>query len=65
MEVLVNGETVELGAQQLAEVLRELGYVSDQIVVAINESFVPKAEWNLAKLCEHDRLEVLSAIEGG
>lgn len=65
MELLVNGEKIELSVERLPEALRELGYTHDQVVVAINEIFVPKAKWNSTRLCHRDRLEVLSAIEGG
>ena len=65
MEVIVNGDLVTIAAQPLDEALKSLGYECRKVVVAVNETFVPRTDWSTHKLQSNDRIEVLSAIQGG
>ena len=65
MQITVNGESVNVENIRLDSVLLELGYNCKRVVVAINDSFVPKLEWPQRELLGSDRVEVLAAIEGG
>ena len=65
MQVIVNGDFVEVQSEELEAVLQELGYECKKVVVAINETFVPKTEWSTRSVLPKDRVEVLSAMQGG
>ena len=65
MDVIVNGDRLEIKNQQLSQVLESLGFECKRIVVALNETFVPRKDWETVTLTNNDRLDVLSRIEGG
>ncbi len=65
MHVIYNGDRVSLDAEVLAEVLRSLGFADRRVVVAVNETFVAKEDWPSYRVRTGDRLDVLSAMEGG
>ena len=65
MELIINGTTERLESQNLKEAVAELGFDTSNVVIAINATFVPRQQWESVSLNPHDRLEILSAIEGG
>ncbi len=65
MDVICNGDRVSVDAERLPEVLDSLGFADRRVVVAVNETFVAKEEWPSYRVRAGDRLDVLSAIEGG
>ena len=65
MQIYVNGDLTDIQQDSLGKVIEALGYERHKVVVAVNETFVPRLEWSLRKLSEQDRVEVLSAIQGG
>ena len=65
MDVIVNGDRVKLDSPELMLVLEKLGYECKKIVVAVNETFVPRDDWNSVKLSSGDRLDILGRLEGG
>lgn len=65
MHIFCNGDRVNLDVERLAEALERLGYTERRVVVAVNETFVAKEEWTSYRVRAGDRLDVLSAIEGG
>ena len=65
MDVVRNGDRINLDVDRLAEALDALGFAERRVVVAVNETFVAKEEWPSYRLHTGDRLDVLSAIEGG
>ncbi|MCY4566097.1 MAG: sulfur carrier protein ThiS [Gammaproteobacteria bacterium] len=65
MHIFCNGDRVNLDVERLAEALERLGYTERRVVVAVNEAFVAKEEWPSYRVRAGDRLDVLSAIEGG
>ena len=65
MDIFCNGDRVNLDVERLAEALERLGYTERRVVVAVNETFVAKEEWTSYRVRAGDRLDVLSAIEGG
>jgi sulfur carrier protein len=66
MIVSVNGERRELpeGAT-LAEVVAELTAAPSGVAAALNEAVVPRGGWAAERLREGDRVEVLTAVQGG
>ena len=65
MDIFCNGDRVSVDTERLGEALECLGYASRRVVVAVNETFVAKEEWPSYPVRAGDRLDVLSAIEGG
>lgn len=66
MELVVNGEarTVAAGAT-LGELVDCLGRGRAGIAVARNGEVVPRSEWDATPLAGGDRIEVLTAAQGG
>ena len=65
MHVVCNGKRVRVAADRLADVVRALGFGERKAVVAVNESFVAKADWASFRVQAGDRLDILSAMQGG
>lgn len=65
MKIEVNGETREVTAAQLDAALAELGWGEAKVATALNGRFVPAGARGETMLSDGDRLEVLSAMQGG
>ena len=65
MHVFVNGDRVRLDTDLLAEIVEALGFGDRKVVVAVNETFVAKTEWPSYQVRSEDRLDILSAMQGG
>ena len=65
MRILVNGDSREVGAADLAAALEELGYGGAIIATAVNGEFVPAGARAAARLRDGDELEVLAPMQGG
>jgi sulfur carrier protein len=66
VELIVNGagRTVPGGAT-VADVVREVTEQRRGLAVAVNGEVVPRGGWEATTLREGDRVEVLSAAQGG
>lgn len=66
IEISVNNEkkTVKQG-QTVAALLENLGYQKVKVAVAINGDFVPRSGYDQAVINPDDRIDVLSAVQGG
>ncbi|WP_330350062.1 sulfur carrier protein ThiS [Streptomyces sp. NBC_00582] len=66
MNISVNGErqTVAPGTA-LDSVVRSLTAAPSGVAAALNETVVPRGEWSATALREGDRVEVLTAVQGG
>jgi sulfur carrier protein len=65
--ILVNGEPRERAGATIAELLADLG-VEDRargVAVAVNGEIVPRATWDARRVAEGDRVEALTAMQGG
>ena len=65
MKIEVNGEARAITAERLDTALEELGWGDARVATALNGQFVPAAARAETSLTEGDRLEVLSAMQGG
>jgi sulfur carrier protein len=66
MNVIVNGAARELAeGTTLAEVVAELTAAPTGVAVAVNDSVVPRGAWATTVLDDRDRVEVLTAVQGG
>jgi sulfur carrier protein len=66
MNVLVNGEPREVApGTALDTLVRTLTQAPSGVAAALNETVVPRAQWPVTALAEGDRVEVLTAVQGG
>lgn len=66
LTISVNGERREIAAGTALDALvRTLTAAPSGVAAALNETVVPRAEWPSTALREGDRVEVLTAVQGG
>jgi sulfur carrier protein len=66
MRVLVNGQPRELPPDTtVAAVVASVTAAPTGVAVAVNETVVPRGSWESVRLGEADRVEVLTAVQGG
>ena len=65
MRIEVNGETMEIGASDVAGLIAELGYAEMICAVAVNGGFVARADHPITGLNENDRIEIVAPMKGG
>ena len=64
MKIVLNGDTREVQATTLGDLLTETGF-SGRVATAVNEDFVPAALRITHTLNDGDRVEVLAPMQGG
>lgn len=66
VHVFVNGERRRIAAGTALDSLVEtLTAAPSGVAAALNETVVPRAQWPSTPLSEGDRVEVLTAVQGG
>ncbi|MEU5614414.1 sulfur carrier protein ThiS [Streptomyces sparsogenes] len=66
MTVSLNGEPRELsGGTTLDALVAELTQAPSGVAAAVNEQVVPRGQWPATALGDGDRVEVLTAVQGG
>ncbi|AQT44510.1 sulfur carrier protein ThiS [Bartonella sp. W8122] len=65
MQLFVNGEEKNVGAETLSALLNELDYQGDWLATAVNAELVSESEREDFKLNNGDRIEILSPMQGG
>lgn len=67
MNIFVNGKETSLEEDSInaLSLMNKLGYTSPYVALAINETFVPKSDWESYNIKTMDRIEVLSPMAGG
>ncbi|CAM5377647.1 sulfur carrier protein ThiS [Streptomyces aurantiogriseus] len=66
MNISVNGESREVAPGTVLDaVVRSLSAAPSGVAAALNETVVPRAQWSATALSEGDRVEVLTAVQGG
>ncbi|MET7682195.1 sulfur carrier protein ThiS [Streptomyces sp. NPDC005423] len=66
MNISVNGEPREIASgTPLDTLVRSLAPAPSGVAAALNETVVPRAQWPSTSLAEGDRVEVLTAVQGG
>ncbi|MCX4397194.1 MULTISPECIES: sulfur carrier protein ThiS [unclassified Streptomyces] len=64
--VSVNGEARPVAAgTTLASLVATLTTAHTGVAAAVNETVVPRGRWSTAVLRDGDRVEVLTAVQGG
>ncbi|GAA2741492.1 MULTISPECIES: sulfur carrier protein ThiS [Kitasatospora] len=66
ISLTVNGEPRELpAATTLADVVAALSRATGGVAAALNEAVVPRGSWQTTALADGDRVEILTAVQGG
>jgi sulfur carrier protein len=66
MNVSVNGEPRAVTAGTTLDALvSTLTTAHSGVAAALNETVVPRTRWSATALCDGDRVEVLTAVQGG
>ncbi|WP_328298215.1 sulfur carrier protein ThiS [Streptomyces sp. NBC_00435] len=66
VSVSVNGEPREIAAgTMLAAVVATLTQATKGVAAALNETVVPRGQWSCTSVADGDRVEVLTAVQGG
>ncbi|ROQ70925.1 sulfur carrier protein ThiS [Streptomyces sp. CEV 2-1] len=66
LSVSVNGEAVAVAAGTTLDALvATLTGAPSGVAAALNETVVPRGQWSAAALADGDRVEVLTAVQGG
>ncbi len=66
MNVVVNGEPRQLDPDaRVGQVVAALGADPTGTAVAVNGDVVPRSAWQVHELTDGDRVEVLTAVQGG
>lgn len=66
MKVIVNGEPRDLpDGASVAEAVASAGAAGSGVAAALNDEVVRRSEWDATPLRDADRLEVLTAVQGG
>ena len=64
-ELIVNGQRVLSASQTIAALIKERMLADAKVATALNGRFVPEAERATTQLRAGDRIEVVSARQGG
>ncbi|MFG2677900.1 sulfur carrier protein ThiS [Streptomyces sp. NPDC048392] len=66
MKISVNGEPREVApGTALDALVGTLTPAPSAVAAALNETVVPRAQWPATALADGDRVEVLTAVQGG
>lgn len=65
IQVVLNGEKIDLRAGDLAQALIEAGYGEALVATALNGDFVPAGQRASTKISEGDAIEVIAPLQGG
>lgn len=67
MEAFINNQPVSLsGLTTLSDVLMQQDFLDKKgIAVAVNNSVVPKSEWNTYQVESADKITIIRATQGG
>lgn len=66
MNISVNGEPRQVAPGTALDVLvGVLTAAPSGVAAALNETVVPRAQWPATALADGDRVEVLTAVQGG
>lgn len=66
MQIILNGAVHELARETwLAELVRQVSNRDSGIAVAVNSAVIPRSCWADTAVKEGDRVDVVTAVQGG
>ena len=66
MEIVINGDPHQVADEtSLAEAVSQLTTSATGVAAAVNDEVVRRAAWESTRLAAGDRVEVITAVQGG
>jgi len=65
MQLTINGDIFQTDKQLISEIMAELNLPTQGIAIAVNEEVISKSNWSTFKVCENDKLLIITATQGG
>ncbi len=66
LEIWLNGKPISIEKNMsLLEVLDQFGDDNQDFALAINQFFIPKSNYSQVSLCDGDKIEIISPMQGG
>ncbi|WHO77243.1 sulfur carrier protein ThiS [Rhizobium sp. BT03] len=65
MQLIINGEAQTIAATTLSQLLAALDYEGDWLATAVNGELVHREDRGEHMLNDHDRIEILTPMQGG
>lgn len=65
MNLIINGESRDVAADNLAALVEQLGMKADRVAIELNREIVPRDRWPQTPLKDGDQLEIVQFVGGG
>lgn len=65
MEVIINGKPTQTAAENLLDLVAEMGLPDRGVAVAIHNKMVPRTEWAATTLGGGEQIVIIKAAFGG
>lgn len=66
MQIHVNGKTIDASdAVDVATLVASLGYPDRGVAVALEDAVIPRGAWPTTTVTPNQRVEILTAVQGG
>ena len=65
MTLTINGESRDVDAITLSELVAHLGMKPDRVAVELNRELIPRERWQATRLANGDKLEIVHFVGGG
>ncbi len=65
MKLTVNGETKDVEARTVGELLERLGLAGQAVAVEVNRRVVPRRQHETTELSDGDAVELVTLVGGG
>lgn len=65
IEVIVNGVKESIEVSVLSQLLEQKVSQAEKFAVAVNEEFIPKANYDSVNLTDGDQIELVMPMSGG
>lgn len=63
--IYINGEATSSHFPSLAEAVASITSAPSGIAAALNDRVIPRTQWEQTTLSEGDRIEIVTAVQGG
>jgi sulfur carrier protein len=62
---VVEGKKLTLKAENISQMIKEMGIDNDFIAIVKNGKIVPRSKWDNERIKEDDNIEIFSPVSGG
>lgn len=63
--VKINGKNADVAGKTIEEYIESAGYQKSRIVVELNQTVLPKAEYECTRIKDGDVIEIVGFVGGG